>query len=113
MGVYGELGRYPLYFSRYVRIISYWCKVKNTDNILIKKIYELGVNDYNKGCKNWVSNIKTMLNNYGFTNVFENNNCLNPTVFPGIFKQNIINTFIQEWLSSIKKSTVLENYKLV
>ena len=24
--VYGELGRYPLYVSRYVRMVKYWCK---------------------------------------------------------------------------------------
>ena len=60
------------------------------------------MDDCNKGCKNWVSNIKTMLNNYGFTDVFENNDFLNPKVFPGIFKQKIIATFIQEWFSSVE-----------
>ena len=113
VGVYGELGRYPLYISRYVRIISYWCKVINTDNILMKKIYKQGLNDCNKGCKNWVSNIKTMLNNYGFTDVFENNHFVNPKVFPSIFKQKVIDNFIQEWFSSIENSTVLENYSLI
>ena len=38
---------------------------------------------------------------------------MNPKVFPSIFKQRIIDNFIQEWFSSIENSTVLENYSLV
>ena len=34
--VYGELGRYPLYINRFVRIIKYWSKLQTTDNILLK-----------------------------------------------------------------------------
>jgi len=37
--VYGELGRYPLYISRYVRMVKYWCKIKKSDNILINQLY--------------------------------------------------------------------------
>ena len=48
-GVYGELGRYPLYVFRYVRIIKYWCKVLNTDNIIIQKVYEQGLRDFENG----------------------------------------------------------------
>ena len=36
--VYGELGRYPLYISRYMRIIKYWCKVSNSDTIIVKSV---------------------------------------------------------------------------
>ena len=35
MAVYGELGRCPLYASRYVRIIKFWCRINESDNILI------------------------------------------------------------------------------
>ena len=33
--VYGELGRYPLYISRYVRILEYWFRLIQTDNIIM------------------------------------------------------------------------------
>ena len=39
-----------------------------------------------------------MLNNYGFTNVFENNDFVNPKVFPGIFKQKIIDILFRSGL---------------
>jgi len=49
--VYGKLGRYPLYVNRYIRIIQYWLKVVNTDNILLKCVYMDAVEDCRKGCK--------------------------------------------------------------
>ena len=39
MGVYGELGRHPLFINRFSRIAKYWYKIIETDNILIKYIY--------------------------------------------------------------------------
>ena len=36
MAVYGELGRYPLYVNRYTRMIKYWCKIIQSDNIIIR-----------------------------------------------------------------------------
>ncbi len=41
MGVYGELGRYPLYINRNVRIIKYWCKLIHSNNIIISKLYKV------------------------------------------------------------------------
>ena len=40
MGVYGELGRYLLYISRYARIIKFWCGINETDNILLNTLYD-------------------------------------------------------------------------
>ena len=61
-GVYGELGRYPLYISWYNRIIKYWCKVVNSD---IKRLYEQGLRDRENGNVNWVPSVKKLLNKYG------------------------------------------------
>ena len=36
LGVYGELGRYPLSINRYGRIIKYWCKLLLSNNSIIK-----------------------------------------------------------------------------
>ena len=40
VGVYGELGRFPLYISRYVRMIKYWFKIMNTENTLLRYVPE-------------------------------------------------------------------------
>ena len=55
MGVYGELERYPLYVSRYTRIIKFWCDIINTDNILVNKLYSSLVDACSTGTNacNW------------------------------------------------------------
>ena len=53
MGVYGELERYPLFISRYSRIIKYWCHLMSSDNILINNLYYSLVEACNLGKKNW------------------------------------------------------------
>ena len=67
--VYGDLGRYPMYIARYCRLITYWCKLVLSDNIILRTVYNQTVTDSNNGFKNWVSNIKNLLNDYGFSDV--------------------------------------------
>lgn len=38
--VYCELGRVPLYITRYVRMIDYWLKLLKSDNCILKNCYE-------------------------------------------------------------------------
>lgn len=111
-GVYGELGRYPLYISRYVKIIKYWCKIKDSNNILIRILYQQGLYDCNRGCKNWVYNVKSLLNNYGFPNVFCDNSVIDMKAFCYIFKHRVIDAFTQEWFGTLDRSSVLDNYRL-
>ena len=59
-GVYGELGRYPLFITRYIRIIKYWFKLLTTDNIILRTVYNQALNDCNQGQNNWVKKVKRM-----------------------------------------------------
>ena len=88
--VYGELGRYPLYINRYIRIIKYWLKVVNTDNILLKCVYLDAVEDCRKGCKNWVSNIIDLLNMYCISETFDNVLTTNTNIIVNQFKPRVI-----------------------
>jgi len=48
--VYGESGHYPLYSSRYVRILKYWFRLIQTDNIIIiQTVYEISYGEENLG----------------------------------------------------------------
>jgi len=108
--VYGELGRYPLYVNRYIRMLNYWFKLVSTENIILKKVYEQSLNNCSKGHRNWVYHIKLMLENHGFADVFNNVHTINPQEFVHIFKQRVIDTFKQEWFGTLEKSSVLEIY---
>ena len=61
--IYCELGRLPLTLSRQLKIIKYWLKVKNTENIILSTCYEEMVK-YNT---EWISNIKLLLDQLGLS----------------------------------------------
>ena len=113
--VYGDLGRYPMYIARYCRLITYWCKLVSSDNIILRTVYNQAVTDSNNGFKNWVSNIKNLLNDYGFSDVF-NKDIYDPLYlkqFPKVFKQRVIDCFIQDWLRTVHNSAALKDYSLI
>jgi hypothetical protein len=61
-GVYGELGRYPLYINIFVRMIKFWIKVINSQNCIIRAVYNVSKYDVEKkGCLNWVYNVRDRL----------------------------------------------------
>jgi hypothetical protein len=109
-GVYGDLGRYPLYVNRHVRIIKFWCKVVQSDNIIIKFLYKDMLEQYNNGKRNWASNVKTLLDSYGYSNVFDNPSEMNLCMFHREFKLRVIDVFKQHWINSIDQSTSLPLY---
>ena len=111
MGVYGELGRYPLYISRYARIIKFWCGINETDNILINTLYDTLLTDCRMGKKNWASNVKTLLDNFGFSYVWDNPFTVNLKNFHLTFKERVIDVFKQEWFNKISLSGSLTLYK--
>ena len=38
--VYNELGRLPLYIRRKIRIVKFWCKLLESENCIMKSIYQ-------------------------------------------------------------------------
>lgn len=69
VAVYGELGRYPLYINRYVRIVKFWFKIISSSNIIINTIVNSCMSDINIGYTNWFANVRSLLEKYGFLNV--------------------------------------------
>ena len=112
--IYAELERYSLYSSRYCKIIKYWCKIVQSENIILNRLYTLAVKDCLSGYTNWVSRVKKLLDEYGFSDVFFNVNPCNSFVnlFPSIFKSRIIDCFRQEWFGSIDRNRLLGEYKM-
>ena len=109
--IYGELGRYPLYISRYVRIIKYWFKVVNSENILIASVYKQALKDSMEGCHNWVYNVKKMLDDFGYSHIFYNCQNIHVNAFITSFKNRVIDTFKQDWQSTLDNSTMLDTYR--
>ena len=114
--IFGELEIYyhPLYISRYCKIIKYWCKIVQSENIILNRLYTLAVKDCLSGYTNWVSRVQKLLDDYGFSEVFLNVNTCNSFVkfFTSIFKSRLIDCFRQEWFGSIDRNRVLDEYKI-
>ena len=109
--VYGELGRYPLYIHRYVRILKYWFKLQSSDNIILKYVYNEAVRYCEKGCTNCVYNVKKMLNDYGFPDVFENAHAFDMKSFLFVFKCRIVDSFKLKWYNAVNESSMMDMYR--
>ena len=77
MSVYGKLTRYPLFINRYVRFVKYWCKIIDSNNIIVNKLYSILLDDMTRGKCNWASSVKQLLYNAGFTHVWDNPRSIN------------------------------------
>ena len=110
VGVYGELGRYPLYIGRYVRIIKYWSKIVRTDNIIISVIYKQALSDCDNGYSNWASNVKKMLYEFGCGYVWEAQTTFDLKSFHIEFKRRLVDNFIQNWNTDVANNRVMYLY---
>ena len=108
--LYCELGRKPLIVFRRIRILKYWSKIIHTDNDLLKGIYSMLFNDTNNNItyngNNWAFQVKSLLDNLGFSYVWNNQDILGNIPFTEII-QRIIDTVNQDLFMSINTSTKL------
>ena len=111
--VYGELGRYPMYISRYCKIVKYWCKITHSENIILNRLYNLAVRDSISGCTNWVSRVKRLLDDFGFSDMYNsvNSSDIHIKSFPLVFKNRLIDCYKQEWFSLVERNSLLQEYK--
>ena len=77
---------------------------------MLKKAYEQSLFDCISGKTNWVSKVKSLLCHYGFANVFDNANFIDLKLFSEVFKNRIVDVFIQEWSGGVTRSSSLDQY---
>ena len=78
--MYGELGRLPLCVFRKLRMIKYWIRIivnyDSRPNSLVCKTYDMMYQEVTQGRANvrynWAAQIKHMLEEAGFTYVWNN-----------------------------------------
>ena len=101
--VYGELGRYPLFVNSFVRAVKYWLRLLQMDiHRLPKQAYLMQLSMDKDGKKCWVSDVRTILCEYGFHFVWLNQGVANEKGFLSSFRQRMIDVFIQEWSASVR-----------
>ncbi|XP_053395023.1 uncharacterized protein LOC128555740 isoform X1 [Mercenaria mercenaria] len=110
IGVYGKLGRYPLYINRYLQIIKYWGKIVSSSNILLVKLYEYFLVSKNNR-NNWAYQVKCLLDNFGFSYVWNNPTLVDLDKFHLAFKERVLDTFKQNWCQRMNDCGTLDMYK--
>lgn len=113
--LYGELGRVPLIIYRKINMIKYWEKILTlSDGSLVKKTYEIlrtdAINNKTHKGQNWASQIKTILDQHGFSNIWISENIDDYTF--EIIRRRILDNYYQTWYSGINDSPRLRSYAL-
>ena len=92
--IYSELGRFPLILTRKFRIIKYWIKLLNCDNIILKSLYDDMLSRIDS--VSWLSRVRNLLMSLGFGYVWFNQYVANPEIFLAQVKSVLYDQFIQE-----------------
>ena len=103
--VYGETNRYPLFVNSAVRSIRYWLKLTRMEasKLPIKAYRMLYVLD-ERGKRNWASNVRCKLYQYGFGFVWLNQGVEEMNQFLHVFRERLIVCRWQEWHSHVETS---------
>jgi hypothetical protein len=64
-----------------------------------------------RGCRNWVYNVRDILCTTGFGYVWVNPYVIQCNQFVPIFKNRLVDCFIQKWFNDINNSSPLSLYK--
>ena len=109
--VYGELARYPLCINSQLRVIKYWLRVLEMDETRLPKIaYHRELKEDRK-TKSWAVDVKTILDNTGFSNVWQQQNAGMVPGFLKSLKRRLMDIFIQDWRAKINTSVRCHTYR--
>jgi len=116
--IYGELGRYPLYIDSTVRAIKYWFHLQNLLLVrLPRQAYEMDKNRFlrqsgnESDVHNWVYAVKHCLDVFGFSDVWVNGGVGNERVFLRVFRQRMVDCYMQDWNSKLFESDRFSTYR--
>ena len=114
--VYGELGRFPMEVEINLRLILFWHKLITGKNKLSGIVYSLMLQLQlsNRTELKWLSHIKTVLENTGFSNLWMHQyTCtFNRNYLKYILKRRLQDQFIQKWFQEISNSSRGETYSI-
>ena len=93
--IYSELGRFPLQIIRKLRIFKYWIKLRNTNNIILRAVYE----DMEQNKDGWLMKVKQELDELGLGYIW-NLSHVDRIVY-NVIKERINDTFKQQCYNRI------------
>ena len=112
--VYGELGRRPLYVYRMTRIIKYWIHIMELEeNRYVKCMYNvLYQRSLINVTRSWVTEVRNLLCNCGFAEVWYNQGVGYNEDFLKVVTQRIYDIYSQDWSAKLHESPSARTYIL-
>ena len=111
--VYGELGRYPMYIFRYIRIIKYWLKIiSGQKSHYVSLLYNDSLANIDRNTRyGWSRKVRSLLFSCGFGEPWYNQGVGDIDWFCAVFKTRLSDMFQQEWHGRICDSTRATFYR--
>ena len=112
--VYGELGRRPLYVYRMTRTIKYWIHIMELEeNRYVKCMYNvLYQRSLINVTRSWVTEVRNLLCNCGFAEVWYNQSVRYNEDFLKVVTQRIYDIYSQDWSAKLHESPSSRTYIL-
>ena len=107
----GDLGHLPMYILRKQKILKYWLKIILYKPDIVYDIYSLLVRDCNDGKVNWASNVRDLLFELGYNNLWYNQD--NVDICYDILNRRLLDQYYQSWYASITDSEKLHIYRSI
>ena len=109
--VYAELDRYPLYIESAARCLQFWFRLlKQESSRFSKMAYQSLLTLHEKGNKNWVTFVKSLLCESGYEVVWIYGSVGNEKRFLREFKERLRANFSLRWLNHLSQSNRFERY---
>jgi len=89
--------------------LKYWYHILTVKPLIVDEIYKLLLIDANNGKINWVSNVKDVLCNLGFTDLWISQDPDNFSL--EVVKLRIKDHFLQSWFSGLEECNKLDIFK--
>ena len=111
--VYGETGRYPLFVMTYTWCIKFWLRLTRMNNERYpQKAYNMLLYLQRQNYTTWACNIRNILFQFGFGEVWESQGVGNIKLFVRVFRQRLVDCCMQDWHSSLQSNTFYAPYAL-
>ena len=115
LSLYSELGRYPLFIGRYLRMVKYFIKlhgVKQENCILRSIIYSQRKEiDVNRNHRSWAFNVRSILQNAGYADVWLFPESVNINSFIPLLRTRLRDMYITNWREGMGTCTSLYLYR--
>ena len=115
----GELGIKEI--TEYIenRMLNFWCNIaKGEENKIstilykwVKTLYDQNEDDQNTFKSDWLNQIKTSLDNMGYSYIFNDTNSFNNNQFKNSIKLRLKDIYDQKWAESVFNNSVCLNYR--